>query len=108
MRAQGYQVLAVDFDPDAVQRHARDGYAVHYGDIEDPELIASLPLARSRWVVCTVRDYTINHMLLHALHQQGYQGKIALSTSSRHDALRLEAEGVDLSLIHISEPTRPY
>ncbi len=45
LRQRGCKLLALDFDPANVQRHARDGYSVHYGDAEDAELLASLPLA---------------------------------------------------------------
>ncbi|MFO7602670.1 MAG: cation:proton antiporter family protein [Gammaproteobacteria bacterium] len=106
LRERGCQLLAVDFDPEAVQRHARDGYAVHYGDVEDPEFVASLPLARARWVVSTVRDRSINRMLLHGLRQQGYPGKVALATSSRQDAQQFEQEGVDMVLIPYADAAK--
>lgn len=106
LRERGCRLLAVDFDPDAVQRHARDGYAVHYGDVEDPEFVATLPLARTRWVVSTVRDRSINRMLLHGLRQQNYQGKIALSTARRDDAQLFEREGVDMILIPYADAAK--
>jgi Kef-type K+ transport system membrane component KefB len=95
LRERGCRLLAVDFDPEAVRQHTRDGYTVHYGDAEDPEFVASLPLQRAKWVVSTVRDRSINRMLLHGLQQQGYRGKVALSASSRHEARQFEGEGVD-------------
>lgn len=106
LRERGYRLLAVDFDPEAVRRHIRDGYAVHYGDAEDPEFIASLPLEQVRWVVSTLRDRTINRMLLHGLRQQGYRGKVALSTSSRHEAQQFEREGVDLIFVPYADAAR--
>ncbi|MCW8957851.1 MAG: cation:proton antiporter, partial [Gammaproteobacteria bacterium] len=95
LRERGSRILAVDFDPELVRVHTREGYTVHYGDAEDPEFVASLPLQQVEWVVSTVRDRSINKMLLHALRQQGYQGKVALSASNRHEALIFEEEGVD-------------
>jgi hypothetical protein len=106
LRERGCRLLAVDFDPEAVQRHARDGYAVHYGDAEDPEFIASLPLERTKWVVSTVRDRTINRMLLHGLRQQGYRGKVALATSSQHDAEMFKQDGVDMVFIPYTDAAR--
>lgn len=106
LRAQGGRLLAVDFDPDAVQRHVSEGYAVHYGDAEDPEFVATLPLQRSKWVVSTVRDRKINRMLLNSLRQHGYQGKIAISTSSRQEALEFEFEGVDLVLLPYADAAK--
>ena len=106
LRQQGYRLLAVDFDPEAVQRHAQEGYTVHYGDAEDPEFIASLPLAKVKWVVSTVRDPHISSMLLHGLQQQNYQGKVALSTSSRHDAELLRQRAVELVLVPYADAAR--
>ncbi|QFY89570.1 cation:proton antiporter [Magnetovirga frankeli] len=106
LRARGCRLLAVDFNPDAVQRHLRDGYAVHYGDAEDPELIASLPLQQSKWVVSTLRDRSLNNMLLHALQQQGYKGRVALSTTSRLEAEHLRQAGADLVLVPYADAAR--
>ncbi|MDZ7754701.1 MAG: cation:proton antiporter family protein [Gammaproteobacteria bacterium] len=106
LRTRGCRLLAVDFDPEAVARHTREGYAVHYGDAEDPEFVASLPLGRAQWVVSTVRDRGINRMLLHGLRQQNYQGKVAVSTASRYDAQAFEQEGVDMVLIPYADAAR--
>ena len=106
LRQRGCRLLAVDFDPEVVRRHLRDGYAVHYGDAEDPEFIASLPLEQVRWVVSTMRDRAINRMLLHGLHQQSYPGKVALSASSRHEAQQFEGEGVDLVFVPYADAAR--
>ena len=106
LRERGCRLLAVDFDPEAVRRHARDGYVVHYGDVEDPELIASLPLARAQWVVSTLRDPAINRMLVHGLQQQGYAGKVALSTQSRHHKKAFEEMGVDMVLVPYADAAR--
>lgn len=106
LRQRGCRLLAVDFDPEVVRRHLRDGYAVHYGDAEDPEFIASLPLEQVRWVVSTMRDRAVNRMLLHGLHQQGYPGKVALSASSRHEAQQFEREGVDLVFVPYADAAR--
>jgi Trk K+ transport system NAD-binding subunit len=103
LREPGCRLLAVDFDPEMMRRHIRDGYAVHYGDVEDPEFIASLPLEQVQWVVSTMRDRTINRILLHGLRQQGYPGKAALSAPSRHEAQQFEREGVDLIFVPHAE-----
>ena len=95
LRERGCRLLAVDFDPEAVRQHTREGYKVHYGDAEDPEFVASLPLQRAEWVVSTLRDRSINRMLLQGLRQQGYQGRVALSASSRQEAQMFKKEGVD-------------
>ncbi|HEY5602817.1 MAG TPA: cation:proton antiporter family protein [Gammaproteobacteria bacterium] len=99
LRERGCRILAIDFDPEAVRHHVNDGYAARYGDAEDPEFIASLPLDRVTWVVSTLRDNSLNRALLHALKHQGYKGKVAVSASNRRDAARFEAEGIEMVLI---------
>jgi len=106
LRERGARLLAVDFDPEAVRMHARDGYAVHYGDAEDPEFVASLPLSRAKWVVSTVRDRYITRMLLNGLREQGYRGKVAVSASGRRDAREFEELGVDLVLVPYADAAR--
>ena len=99
LRERGCSVLAVDFDPTTVKNHVRNGFIVHYGDAEDPEFVATLPLTHAKWVVSTVRDRTINHMLLHGLRQNNYRGKVAAASAGHRDAELLKREGVDLVLI---------
>src|SRR5690606_29813121 len=82
LRERGCRLLAVDIDPDIVTEHLRDGYRVQYGDAEDPEFLASLPLERIRWVVSSVRERGVTRLLLDVLRKQGYRGKIAVVGSS--------------------------
>ncbi len=103
---QGCRLLVVDFDPGTVQSHSREGYGVHYGDAEDPEFVATLPLTRIQWVVSTVRDRSINRMLLHALRQQNFHGRIAIATHNQQDAYMFEQESVDMVLMPYMDAAR--
>ena len=51
LRERGLTVLGVDFDPEAVRAWRRSGYVAVYGDATDPELVAALPLERTRWAI---------------------------------------------------------
>ncbi len=106
LRERGARLLAMDFDPSTVERHTRDGYQVHYGDAEDPEFLATLPLADMRWVVSTVRDRDINRMLLHGLRAQKYGGQVAISASNVREARQFESEGVDLTFVPYADAAR--
>jgi Kef-type K+ transport system membrane component KefB len=99
LRDRGYRLLAIDFDPVAVRRHDSEGYQARYGDAEDPEFLANLPLEHTRWVVSTLRDRGLNRTLLQGLQQQGFDGKVAVSTSTRQDADNLTRAGADLVLV---------
>lgn len=106
LRERKCHLLAVDFDPEAVRRHARAGLDTRYGDAEDPEFLASLPLSRVNWVVSTLRDPAINRTLLQGLRHQGYAGKVALAVASRREAEPFEEAGVDLVLVPYADAAR--
>jgi len=103
LKEQGCHILALDFDPDIINQHEERGYPIHYGDAEDPEFIATLPLTKIRWIVSTIRDRNINSILLQNLSDAGYKGKIALSTSSHKEAEYYKRLGVDLTLVPYSD-----
>ena len=68
--------------------------------------MATLPLMRIQWVVSTVRDRSINRMLLHALRQQNYHGRTAIATHNQQDAQMFEQEGVDIVLMPYMDAAR--
>lgn len=100
LREAGHRVLLVDFDPRVVEAARDDGHLAQYGDAEDPELPAALPLDGTRWVVCTVRRREVGLALLRALRHHGYSGRIALSAHHDEDAEELLARGAD----HVLRP----
>ena len=99
LRQRGYRVLGVDFDPDLVRRHEGEGYSVRYGDAEDPEFLASLPLEQVQWVLSSVPDKQVNLALLHGLHEQDYKGRVTVTAHSARDAEHLKDAGADRVLI---------
>ncbi|ADE14950.1 sodium/hydrogen exchanger [Nitrosococcus halophilus Nc 4] len=106
LQKRGCRVLAVDFDPDLVRRHAGEGYMTRYGDAEDPEFVASLPLERVPWVVSTVRERSVNRTLLHTLRQQGFRGRVAVAANGQHEAELFRREGADLVLVPYFDAAR--
>lgn len=101
----GLNVLGVDFSPSAVRRWREDGFDALYGDVSDPEFIATLPLAGARWAVSTVRDrgFGVDRsdtriVLVQALKELRFGGRIAVTSASHGDAPGMEAIGADLVL----------
>ena len=99
LRERGKRLLAIDFDPAIVKLHEREGYPARYGDAEDPEFIATLPLERIPCVVSTLRGNALNRALLQGLQQQDYHGKVAVSASTRLEAETLRRAGADLVFV---------
>ena len=71
LRQHGHRVIGVDFDPELVRQREDADYSVHYGDAEDPEFLATLPLGQLSWIVISVREVPVNLTLLHGLRDHG-------------------------------------
>ncbi|MCX7625641.1 MAG: cation:proton antiporter [Candidatus Sumerlaeaceae bacterium] len=98
LHERGKRVLGVDFDPEALRRARRLGIDHVYGDIEDEELYARLPLHASKWVVGTIRRGDVNRALLRGLKGQAYGGHVALAADDEEHASELEKLGAHVVL----------
>ncbi|CAH1202056.1 Transporter, CPA2 family [Candidatus Nitrotoga sp. BS] len=93
---QDISTLGVDFDPEAVRRARHHGLNSRFGDAEDAEFPASLPLAEVRWVVSTLHDTSINCALINALREHGYTGPVAITAHSEESIDMLNKAGAEL------------
>jgi Kef-type K+ transport system membrane component KefB len=99
LRDQGEAVLGVDFDPELVRAWHQQGLATLYGDVEDPEIFHSLPLEPVSWVVSTIKGQDQSLVLLHALRNHQFKGRIALTAHTAGDQKFLLDAGADLVLL---------
>ena len=76
LRADGIDVIGIDFDPETVRELQAGGWPVLYGDGEDPDFLETLPLRQAQWVITTVPHWESNRALLHALHTAHYEGRV--------------------------------
>lgn len=99
LQKQGKNVLAIDFNPDLVRETFEHGVPTRYGDAEDPEFIASLPLHEASWVVGTMRDRNLSLALYKSLKADNYKGKVALAATHQKDATDFKELGVDMVMV---------
>ena len=99
LRANHYRLHCIDFNPDLVHKGDHSGNPVHYGDAEDPEFISALSLSHVKWIISTADDPHVSLSLLSGLHEQNFQGKIAVTAHSHTLADKLKQSGADLVLI---------
>lgn len=92
--AAGVEATGVDFDPEAVRTLRRQRLPVRFGDGEDPDFVASLPLAQARWVITTFPQWESNRALLHALQAAQFNGSIVGAVRDMAHGRALEAAGV--------------
>jgi len=96
---RGVRILGVDFDPEAVRLLHREGMPTLYGDVEDPDLFQELPLDSVRLVISAIPVRDTSLVLLHALQDHAYRGRIALTAHSIAHKDELLHAGADVVLL---------
>lgn len=92
-------VLGVDFDPQLVMNWHKENKNAVYGDVEDPEFHATLPLDKAKLVISTLPDVDTNMLILSSLREQKYNCKIALTAHNNEAVDFLENKGADIILM---------
>ncbi|WP_219339720.1 cation:proton antiporter [Luteimonas salinisoli] len=91
---EGLTVLGVDFDPTVISQRG-ERLPVLFGDVEDKEFVAHLPLSSARWVISTLRDPEVDRSLVRSLRELGFAGRVAATAHSEDEASRLRDVGAD-------------
>ncbi|MGA7758891.1 MAG: cation:proton antiporter [Ilumatobacteraceae bacterium] len=108
LAGHGHHVLVVDWDPH-VRIHTDDPalatrITARFGDADDPEFPASLPIDSTRWVVSTIPRVDTNKVLANALRRWGTTAKLAVTAHTAADELRLSPEITDGSIDLVLRP----
>lgn len=103
LREKGLVVLGVDFDPEVVAHWHAQGWPALYGDAEDPELPASLPLPHIKWIVSAIPAQSTNLTLLHALRAHGYAEQLALTAHTLREADLFKQSGADVVFLPFAD-----
>lgn len=94
----GIRVLAVDFDPEAVQAAQARKLPSVFGDSLDPAFLEVLPLHDRAWVVSTLPDFDSNYTLLKLLTKSRYAGELAIVARDDATGLALKQVGAPIVL----------
>lgn len=110
LQSQGYRVLGVDFNPEALATWRKMGLDAIYGDATDPEFVAHLDIGNARAVVSAVprergalTEADPQLALLHGLQSAKFGGKVFLSVQHAADAEGLRAQGASVVLKPIDD-----
>lgn len=97
--------LAVDVDPEEVDKWRERGLNAVYGDLSDPEYLSELPLSSAKWIISTVShhgpDMTAQDprlTLLETLGGDNYAGRTAMAVYRHSDVQLVEDAGADIVL----------
>lgn len=105
LKNKGFRVLGVDFNPLTVRRWRNLGLHTEFGDANDPEFIAGLPLGKAQWVISTIPVHPtgLSHedtrtTLMQLIRVAGFHGKIVLTAHSKGEMEDLLSYGADFVL----------
>lgn len=99
LRAHELSILGIDFDPQALRLAAAKGLPVQYGDSEDPEFTASLPLSSATVVVSTLPSLESNAAIRHGLESAGFRGHFIATAHDEAEVVKLELIGANRTLL---------
>lgn len=99
LQPHNLSILGIDFDPQALRLAAAQGLPVQYGDSEDPEFTASLPLSSATVVVSTLPALEANAAIRHGLETAGFQGHFIATAHDEAEVARLEFLGAQRTLL---------
>jgi hypothetical protein len=99
LQPHNLSILGIDFDPQALRLASAQGLPVQYGDSEDPEFTASLPLSSATVVVSTLPSLESNAAIHHGLQAAGFQGHFIATAHDEAEVAKLEFLGAQRTLL---------
>jgi Kef-type K+ transport system membrane component KefB len=108
LAANGHHVLVVDWDPHTRVEPNDPALAARittrFGDADDPEFPASLPIDSARWIVSTIPRVDTNKILANSLQRWRATAKLAVTAHTATDVQRLAPETADGSIDLVLQP----
>lgn len=96
-------IVAVDFNPDTLERLTARGFESHYGDISNAETLRHAGLERATVVVSSISDWmlkgTSNSRVLREVRLLAPAAQVIVAADSAAGAAQLYAEGADYVLL---------
>lgn len=97
------RVVAVDFNPETLERLEADGIECHYGDITNVDTLRHAGIERARVVVSSIFDHflqgTDNLRLLRQVRALVPSARVIVTAETAERARALYAEGADFVLV---------
>lgn len=90
----GINVMAIDFNPEVVQKFREEGFNVIYGNTEDSELLGAVPFAQIEHILTTLPNDDANYALLHHLSLYHHQARITAVVRTETNLLHLTQKGI--------------
>jgi Kef-type K+ transport system membrane component KefB len=89
------KLLIVDYNPEVIEKLAKEGYHCIYGDVGDDEIIRKMNLKKIKMLVSTVPGIKDNLHLIKAVRDVNKRAKIIVTAAEIDDALQFYNAGAD-------------
>ncbi len=89
------RVLIVDYNPEMIDRLAKQGYHCIYGDVNDDEIIEKMELGKIKMLISTVPEVNDSLYLIRKTRKVNKKAKVIVTASEIDGALRLYKAGAD-------------
>lgn len=97
------RVVAIDFNPETLERLRAAGVEAHYGDIANPETLQHAGIDRAAVVVSSISDWFLkgvdNRRLLHQARSLAPRAQVIVTADTLAGAEALYGEGADYVLL---------
>ncbi len=100
---EGFNILTVDFNPDALAEARTFGIDTIYGDVTDAEFISELPLQKAKWIVSTIPTHHLGLVIddtrktiVQLSRAAGFQGKFAVVSNLESESENMLKADMDL------------
>ena len=89
------KVLIVDYNPEMVDRLAKEGYHCLYGDVGDEEIIDKMNLSQIKMLISTVPEVKDSLNLIRRVKKSNRKAKVIVTATEINTALRFYNAGAD-------------
>lgn len=98
-RSMRQRYVVVDYDPEVIEEleHKRIEYL--YGDATDPELLAELNIEKTKLIVNTIGDHSVNKSLVRYVRKHNQDGVIICYSSDHNQAAELYEMGASYVML---------
>lgn len=89
------KVLIIDFNPEIIDKLAKEGYHCIYGDVSDEDIIEKMELERIEMLISTIPEVKDNLHLIKKTREANKRAKIIVTASEIDEALQFYKAGAD-------------
>jgi len=94
-----WKYLIIDYNPEVIKYLENNRVKCMYGDAEDTDMLNELQMYKSKMVISTIPDYSLNSLILKHIREHNDTTIVLMVCNSIEDSLKLYNEGASYVII---------